>query len=423
MKVSIKTLKGEQFQVEASPTDSISVVKEAIFAAKPEFQTDRQKLIHSGKVLKDNVTLSESGITESDFVVCMITKETAKAKTSVAAPAPVPAAAPAPSIATAPQAIPSIPPAALAPAPIPAPLPVVINEEAVTQILDMGFPETEVRAALQAANGNADLAVEFLMNGIPEHALNAMASQRTAAGGAPSGGAVAQTGSIEQLRQHPQFDQLRLVVQQNPNQLPRVLEMIGQQDPGLLGLIHANQEQFLAMMNEPITSNPSVNPAAHSPVIPPGFGAGAGAGGDPTQALQLLMALPPAQRNQAAQAMGISPDQLNSLTQLLNTMPADQLQRLMGAMGGPGGAMGGPGGPGGVPPGGNIVRLTEEEMTSVTRLTELGFDQQDALAAYLACDKNEALAANLLLEGWSSGDMGGGGDDGMYEGGPDDMYS
>lgn len=64
MKVSIKTLKGEQFQVEASPTDSISVVKEAIFAAKPEFQTDRQKLIHSGKVLKDNVTLSESGITE-----------------------------------------------------------------------------------------------------------------------------------------------------------------------------------------------------------------------------------------------------------------------------------------------------------------------------------------------------------------------
>jgi len=54
------------------------VVKEAIFAAKPEFQVDRQKLIHSGKVLKDNVTLAESGITESDFVVCMITKETVK---------------------------------------------------------------------------------------------------------------------------------------------------------------------------------------------------------------------------------------------------------------------------------------------------------------------------------------------------------
>ncbi len=38
----------------------------------------RQKLIHSGKVLKDEQLISELGISESDFIVCMITKEVAK---------------------------------------------------------------------------------------------------------------------------------------------------------------------------------------------------------------------------------------------------------------------------------------------------------------------------------------------------------
>lgn len=35
---------------------------------------------------------------------------------------------------------------------------------------------------------------------------------------------------------------------------------------------------------------------------------------------------------------------------------------------------------------------------AVTRLTELGFDQSDAAQAYLACDKDEAMAANLLMD-------------------------
>jgi UV excision repair protein RAD23 len=54
----------------------VAVLKEKIQASKPDFAAERQKLIHAGKVLKDNQTISEIGVTETDFIVCMITKET-----------------------------------------------------------------------------------------------------------------------------------------------------------------------------------------------------------------------------------------------------------------------------------------------------------------------------------------------------------
>jgi UV excision repair protein RAD23 len=45
-----------------------------------ELAAARQKLIHSGKVLKDEQSISELGILETDFIVCMITKEVAKVR-------------------------------------------------------------------------------------------------------------------------------------------------------------------------------------------------------------------------------------------------------------------------------------------------------------------------------------------------------
>lgn len=44
------------------------------------------------------------------------------------------------------------------------------------------------------------------------------------------------------------------------------------------------------------------------------------------------------------------------------------------------------------------VELTEAENTAVERLAGLGFSQEQALEAYLACDRKEELAANMLFE-------------------------
>ena len=83
----------------------------------------------------------------------------------------------------------------------------------------MGFPEDQVRAALRAAFNNPDRAVEYLTNGIPDPPSEAPA---------PSG-AMSSVTTLEQLREHPQFDSLRQVVQSNPSALPSVLQQIGAQ--------------------------------------------------------------------------------------------------------------------------------------------------------------------------------------------------
>ena len=64
----------------------------------------------------------------------------------------------------------------------------------------------------------------------------------------------------------------------------------------------------------------------------------------------------------------------------------------------------------------------------------MGFDRSEAAQAYIACDKNEALAANLLMDGGfgfqddmgagacAGGAPGNGGADGSGGSGDNDMY-
>ena len=59
-------------------------------------------------------------------------------------------------------------------------------------------------------------------------------------------------------------------------------------------------------------------------------------------------------------------------------------------------AMGG--GDGGPPPGAVQIQLTEEERAAVERLEQLGFPRGAVVQAYIACEKNEEMAANMLFD-------------------------
>jgi UV excision repair protein RAD23 len=232
---------------------------------------------------------------------------------------------------------------------------------------------------------NPDLAYEYLLTGIPENVKPVVN---------PPASAV----SIDLLRSHPQFNTLKRLVQQNPAALSQVLDLIGQQNPALLAAIHANNEAFLAMMNEPISEEPTSVP---QPPVPQNNPNNPASLNDPSQMIAFLSSLPPDQRDRFAQTLGMTPDQLQGFMNMMSSIPNSELQNLMRASGAGGG--------GADPPG--VVRLTHEEMAAVNRLMALGFSQQQAAQAYLACDKNEALAANLLLEGGWAEDENDFGDD------------
>lgn len=85
MKLTVKTLKGGKFQVDAEPSKTVAEVKTIIEGAKPELPAATMKLIHSGKVLKDADTIASCNIKPNDFLVVMVTKAKKAPKPAAAA--------------------------------------------------------------------------------------------------------------------------------------------------------------------------------------------------------------------------------------------------------------------------------------------------------------------------------------------------
>jgi len=359
------------------------------------------KLIHSGKVLKDGDEIGTCNIKPNDFLVVMISKTKKTVSNANAAPATPTASASTDVLIT--QQSSATPATSSAPtssgeAASSFTTPDEFPTDVVHNLKSLGFPESEVFACLRASDGNPDLAVEFLMNGIPLNAATSVSSTREHSSSVSPG------GSLEALRSHPQFNDLRRLVQTNPSTLQTVLAQIGQQQPDLLRAINANQAEFLQMMNESLSSI-EVNASSVMPSNPPTPGISSSENlysMDPAQFSALLSSMPPIELAAMAQMMGMSSEQLQQTAQMISAMPQEQVQNYINmAMTAQGvdarNMMRGVSADNNA--GAQVLRLNEEEMAAVNRLAEMGFDRTEAAQAYLACDKNEALAANLLMDG------------------------
>ncbi|PIA46048.1 hypothetical protein AQUCO_01600369v1 [Aquilegia coerulea] len=210
MKLTVKTLKGSQFEIRVQPNDTIMAVKKNIedVQGKDNYPCGQQLLIHHGKVLKDETTLEDNQVSEDGFLVVMLSKSKSmgssggsSAQPAPPAPAataatPVPAATPATPVPAAtpatpvPAATPATPvPAATPAAPVPAAVPqapvpadaygqaasnLVAGgnvEQIIQQLIDMGggnWDKDTVTRALRAAYNNPERAVDYLYSGIPE---------------------------------------------------------------------------------------------------------------------------------------------------------------------------------------------------------------------------------------------------------------
>ncbi|KAK7705106.1 UV excision repair protein rad23 [Botryosphaeria dothidea] len=390
MKLTFKDLKQQKFVIEAEPSETIADVKAKISAEKG-WEADKQKLIYSGKILQDDKTVESYNIEEKGFIVCMIQKvrlppkihpppkpqpAASASKAAPSTPAREPAQASTPSAPAQSSAPSSNVPATPSPAPAapqsagsgpqfnnPSSLTMGPEREAaIANMESMGFPRADIDRAMRAAYFNPDRAVEYLLTGIPESALRDAPAQQggapapaAGAGAAPQPAAAPQTGSggdepvnlfeaaagqgggrggagargaaaagagagaaaaaagaaagdLDFLRNNPQFQQLRQLVQQQPHMLEPILQQVGQGNPQLAQLIAEHPEQFLSLLSED-----------HDDDTP-------------------------------------------------------------------------------LPPGAQVVSITEEESEAIDRLCRLGFERDLVVQAYFACDKNEELAANFLFD-------------------------
>ncbi|KAH0628715.1 hypothetical protein JD844_010157 [Phrynosoma platyrhinos] len=285
--VTLKTLQQQTFKIRMEPEETVRVLKEKIEAEKGKeaFPVSGQKLIYAGKILSDDVPIKEYKIDEKNFVVVMVTKN--KAGSGAPGPSPsnaAPTSEPTPSSGETPlpttAAVSTSPAAPLSEEKSPEESVTISTQEStvssvpssgsmgreddaastlvtgseyetmLTEIMSMGYERERVVAALRASYNNPHRAVEYLLTGIPgspepERAPiqeNQPQEQSATEGENP----------LEFLRDQPQFQNMRQVIQQNPALLPALLQQLGQENPQLLQQISQHQEQFIQMLNEPL---------------------------------------------------------------------------------------------------------------------------------------------------------------------------
>uniref|UniRef100_A0A674GUA2 UV excision repair protein RAD23 n=1 Tax=Taeniopygia guttata TaxID=59729 RepID=A0A674GUA2_TAEGU len=133
----------------------------------------------------------------------------------------------------------------------------------LAEIVSMGYERERVVAALRASYNNPHRAVEYLMGvlggaggaadpPVPPRASPAAPSPSAPRCRSPPPAPPPGENPLEFLREQPQFQNMRQVIQQNPALLPALLQQLGQENPQLLQQISQHQEQFIQMLNEPL---------------------------------------------------------------------------------------------------------------------------------------------------------------------------
>ncbi|PHJ26119.1 uv excision repair protein rad23 protein [Cystoisospora suis] len=387
MRLRIRTLSNEEAEVQVEGEDTVFTLKEKIEERWNNMPANRQKLVHAGKILVDTSKIKDCpSLKENDRLVVMVTKAAAPS----APPAPESSSS---SVApggaeeeskknnnktpeesrkeegssssssssstdaskastkaeesTAPSSSSSGASASTRSQRDLAESALYTGpqlEETLSQLVAMGFPRSQAEIAMRAAFNNPDRAVEYLMNGMP--------------------GDVA-TGMFANAAEEEEEDE-------EEEELPAE----GSRGEGEEGDSTTSSSNPLAALR-------------HHPAF---------------NQIRQMIQTNPAMLPQVLQLIGSSNPQLLQLISENQDAFLEILQSDDQAGGEEGGASTAAAA-GGLGRGGGIIQMTPEEIEALQRLEALGFPRHQALEAYLACDRNEEMAANFLFENMNDEDL------------------
>ncbi|XP_047324917.1 ubiquitin receptor RAD23b-like [Impatiens glandulifera] len=409
MKLNVKTLKGSHFEIKVQPSDTIMAVKKNIedIQGKDNYPCGQQLLIHNGKVLKDESTLVDNKVSEDGFLVVMLSKSKTLGASASSSTQPGLTAQPQSTITPAPETpaetkIPESSADVVSKAAtskyelhlfhhlnyqtsilnltsswkVRRPLSnqsqfLVDNvfnhsssdtythaasnlvassnlEQTIQQIIDMGggnWDKETVTRALRAAYNNPERAVDYLYSGIPETTEVAVPvphfpTSQVALEGTGMG-TVSNASSIGAPNSSP----LNLFPQE---------AISGGGNDGLGSLVFLRSNQQFQALRTMVQSNP-----------------------------QILQPMLQELGKQNPQLLRLIQEHHTEFLQLLNepsdVSEGDMLDHADQEMP-------------------HSISVTPAEQEAIARLEAMGFDRAIVIEAFLACDRNEELAVNYLLE-------------------------
>ena len=137
----------------------------------------------------------------------------------------------------------------------------------MNQFIEMGFEKPYIEQCMKAAFNNPQRAAEYLMGGIPDNFMEQemleqeqQEQQQTSTTQQSTTSTNQSSGSLEaMLKQYPQFNQLKAAIQNNPDLLQPALGKIAEENPQLMQTIQSNPQEFLRLINEPVSSQDLMN--------------------------------------------------------------------------------------------------------------------------------------------------------------------
>ncbi|TNN58259.1 UV excision repair protein RAD23 A [Liparis tanakae] len=359
MQITLKTLQQQTIQIEIDPEQTVKALKEKIEAerGKDNFPVSGQKLIYAGKILQDDTPIKDYNIDEKNFVVVMVSK--AKPAAAAAAASPPASEAPKPPVqdsGSTSTAVPATTPASdPAPAAVPAP-----SEEAKEE---PSAEATEPQPASSSGTGQGLDASSALVTGAEYEAM-----------------------LTEIMSMGYERERVVAALRASFNNPHRAVEYL-----------------LTGIPSSPVQES---NPPAQAPASGPTEAPSSLAEGE--NPLAFLRTQP--QFLHMRQAIQQNPTLLPALLQQLGRENPQLLQQIsqhqelfiqmLNEPVGEGGEVPevgelGAAGEEGAPV--NYIQVTPQEKEAIERLKALGFPEALVIQAYFACEKNENLAANFLL--------------------------